>query len=206
MARLLRPKKSVMRHIETVRQKIGLDSQEYIAIHIRRGDKVVQTAHTPGPPPGEFVPLSKYLDRAAHLRSVLNVQRLFVATDDTSVVAEAMSEGRAQGFTVCVDEEEERQQRHRALLTLNLSNPSAIIRSINSTVESMNAITNMFLLSESMALVCQWSSVFAKVAQFTRFGKILLGQINGAKAILDPEKLDRGYRVNGGFLSDLDPL
>jgi hypothetical protein len=139
--------------------------EKYIAVHFRRGDK---TAETP------YVPAKIYRNAVIEVANNTGVNNIFVASDSPSAIDDLDLPSR---FNVLFDSSERR---------LNNANHKFLMKNRGeSAAETLVAIKNIEILSNSLAVVGQDNAHFATIAASrvylnsggTYFGKLLRGNI-----------------------------
>lgn len=139
--------------------------ERYISVHFRRGDKTVETP---------YVPAKIYRDAVIEVANKMGVSEVFVASDSPSAIDDL---GLPSSFNVIFDSSERR---------LNNANHRFLMKNRGeSATETLIAIKNIEILSNSLAIVGQDNAHFATIAASrvylksggVYFGKLLRGNI-----------------------------
>jgi len=186
-AELFRPSVETARNIRDTAQRIGFETTSTAAAgcHVRRGDKVQGRDKQ-----ADLMPSARYVERLKALlgHHARSFSSLFIATDDEDALREVLLETRRSlpWLRPVYDAHEKRALRANLVLLNDSSvSPAAVAAGLNRIAIARDAVTNLALLVSTQALVGTWSSVFGKVAQYTRAGRALLfcGS-RGAKSML----------------------
>lgn len=151
-----KPKKEYTELSSNLLQGIG----DYIAVHIRRGDKVATYLKE-----GNFIPTSKYHDFCVSIFEKTGIQNVFICSDSDQAILEFIEHNDSSSikFNVLYDETEVRHDGYPyKVLTGEIDEESFKL------IEVITAFKNVEILTKSNYLVGTPSSWFFRISQLLR--------------------------------------
>lgn len=123
------------------------DNEPIIGIHIRRGDKEVESP---------YIPIERYLNELIKINKITNINKVFV-TSDSDYAIEELKE-LAFDFTFIYDKNELRYNSKIANIHY------ARLNDENKKRETETCIKNIYMLSECTYIIGQSNAQFSKIA------------------------------------------
>lgn len=136
----------------------GID--DYISVHIRRGDKVKTYLKE-----GNFIPASTYFDSCVSVFEKTGIKNIFICSDSDEAISEFLECNESSGslFDIRYDKNESRHDGYPYKILIG-----EIIEGENSKNEMITAFKNIEILTKSSYMVGTPSSWFFRIAQLLR--------------------------------------
>ena len=123
------------------------NNNKIIGLHIRRGDKEVESP---------FIPVDVYIEELKRIQEATGIGTVYVCSDSSIAIKEL--EQKLTGFEIIYDKQENRHNNKINNINMVLESPSL------AKIETFNCIKNIYLLTKCDYIVGQSNVQFAKLA------------------------------------------